>query len=56
MSSLSDSHPLTAFLRDHESHLERLRATARSEVLTVNGKARVVADCVSGDLPPWGSR
>jgi hypothetical protein len=42
MISLSDIHPLTAFLRDHKSHLERLHATGRPEVLTVNGKARVV--------------
>ena len=42
MINLTDIHPLTAFLRDHRAHLERLRATGRPEVLTVNGKARVV--------------
>lgn len=39
---LSDIHPLTGFLRDHKFHLERLHATGRPEVLTVNGRARVV--------------
>lgn len=42
MIELTDIHPLTGFLRDHKSHLERLQATGRPEVLTVNGRARVV--------------
>jgi hypothetical protein len=42
MIDLTDIHPLTGFLRDHKAHLERLRATGRPEVLTVNGTARVV--------------
>jgi len=42
MLDVSDIHPLTGFLRDHKAHLERLRATGRPEVLTVNGRARVV--------------
>lgn len=42
MVHLTDIHPLTGFLRDHKAHLERLAATGRPEVLTVNGKARVV--------------
>ncbi len=42
MIDLTDIHPLTGFLRDHKSHLERLHATGRPEVLTVNGRARVV--------------
>lgn len=42
MVDLSDIYPMTGFLRDHKSHLERLRATGRPEVLTVNGKASVV--------------
>ncbi len=42
MVHLRDIHPLTAFLRDHKSHIERLAATGRPEVLTVNGRARVV--------------
>lgn len=42
MVQLNDIHPLTGFLRDHKAHLERLAATGRPEVLTVNGKARVV--------------
>jgi len=42
MINLSDIHPLTAFLRDHKAHIERLASTGRPEVLTINGKARVV--------------
>lgn len=42
MVQLTDIHPLTGFLRDHKAHLERLAATGRPEVLTVNGTARVV--------------
>lgn len=42
MIEVTDIHPLTGFLRDHKSHLERLQSTGRPEVLTVNGRARVV--------------
>lgn len=42
MVQMNDIHPLTAFLRDHKSHIERLSETGRPEVLTVNGRARVV--------------
>jgi predicted CoA-binding protein len=42
MVQLDDIHPLTAFLRNHKAHLERLRETGRPEVLTVNGKAKIV--------------
>lgn len=42
MIHLTDIHPLTGFLRDHKAHIERLAATGRPEVLTVNGKASVV--------------
>ncbi len=42
MINLQDIHSLTAFLRDHKTHLDRLEKTGRPEVLTVNGKARVV--------------
>ncbi|MBX3360056.1 MAG: hypothetical protein KF912_13270 [Phycisphaeraceae bacterium] len=42
MVKLTDIHPLTGFLRDHKEHMERLAATGRPEVLTVNGKARIV--------------
>lgn len=42
MIQLTDIHSLTGFLRDHKAHLARLAATGRPEVLTVNGKARVV--------------
>lgn len=42
MVQLNDIHPLTGFLRDHKTHIERLAATGRPEVLTVNGRAKVV--------------
>jgi hypothetical protein len=42
MVQLSDIHPLTSFLRDHKGHMSRLASTGRPEVLTVNGKARVI--------------
>ena len=42
MINLSDIHPLTGFLRDHKTHLQRLQDTGKPEVLTVNGKARIV--------------
>jgi PHD/YefM family antitoxin component YafN of YafNO toxin-antitoxin module len=42
MVKLTDIHSLTGFLHDHKAHLERLAATGRPEVLTVNGEARVV--------------
>lgn len=42
MIRLDDVYPLTGFLRDHKAFLERLAATGRPEVLTVNGRARVV--------------
>lgn len=42
MVKLNESHPLSSFLRDHQAHIERLRATGEPEVLTVDGKAEVV--------------
>ncbi len=42
MIQLTDIHPVTDFLRDHKAHIERLSETGRPEVLTVNGRARVV--------------
>ena len=42
MVQLEDIHPLTGFLRNHKTHMERLAATGRPEVLTVNGEARVI--------------
>jgi len=42
MVRLTDIHPLTHFLRDPKSHLNRLAKSGRPEVLTVNGHARVV--------------
>jgi len=38
----TDVYSLTDFLRNHKAHLERLAQNARPEVLTVNGRARVV--------------
>ncbi|HYE61257.1 MAG TPA: type II toxin-antitoxin system Phd/YefM family antitoxin [Phycisphaerales bacterium] len=38
----ADIHSLTSFLRDHKATLERLEKSGRPEVLTVNGKAKVV--------------
>jgi PHD/YefM family antitoxin component YafN of YafNO toxin-antitoxin module len=35
-------HSLTDFLRNHKSHVTRLKKTQAPEVLTVNGKAAVV--------------
>ena len=35
-------HPMTDFLRNHKSHVARLKETRRPEILTVNGKAEVV--------------
>ena len=35
-------HPMTDFLRNHKSHVARLKETRKPEVLTVNGKAEVV--------------
>ena len=42
MVQLEDIHPLTGFLRNHKTHMDRLAATGRPEVLTVNGEARVI--------------
>ncbi len=35
-------HSLTDFLRNHKSHVARLKKTRAPEVLTVNGKAAVI--------------
>lgn len=37
-----DIHSLTDFKRNTSNHLERLKASGRPEVLTINGKAEVV--------------
>ncbi len=42
MIQLQDIYSLTDFQRNEKEHVERLKATARPEVLTVNGKAEVV--------------
>jgi PHD/YefM family antitoxin component YafN of YafNO toxin-antitoxin module len=35
-------HSLTDFLRNHKTHLTRLKETRKPEVLTINGKAELV--------------
>lgn len=35
-------HPLTSFLRNHKTHIARLKETGTPEMLTVNGKAALV--------------
>ena len=37
-----DVHSLTDFQRNAKAHLERLKATGRPELLTVNGKGEAV--------------
>lgn len=41
-------HPMTDFLRNHKSHVARLKETGKPEVLTVNGKAEVVVQDAAG--------
>lgn len=42
MSQLIDVRPLNDFLLNHQEHIERLRRSGQPEVLTVNGKAKLV--------------
>ena len=42
MIQVTDIHSLSSFQRNTKEHLERLKATGRPEVLTVNGKAELV--------------
>ena len=42
MIDLNEIHSLTDFQRRTREHLERLKATGKPAVLTVNGKAEVV--------------
>lgn len=42
MFQLDDIHSLTHFQRNTKEHLDRLKATGRPEVLTINGKAEIV--------------
>lgn len=42
MLSTGAIHSLTDFLRNHKSHVARLKETHAPEVLTVNGRAEVV--------------
>jgi PHD/YefM family antitoxin component YafN of YafNO toxin-antitoxin module len=42
MIALKDIRSLTDFQRNTKTHLKRLKATGRPEVLTVNGKAELI--------------
>jgi hypothetical protein len=42
MISIEDIRSLTDFQRNAKSHLRRLKASGRPEVLTVNGKAELI--------------
>jgi hypothetical protein len=42
MISLEQIHSLTDFLRNHKTHIDRLKETRMPEVLTINGKAELV--------------
>ena len=42
MIALEDIRSLTDFQRNTKSHLKRLKASGRPEVLTVNGKAELI--------------
>lgn len=42
MHHTQDTYSLTDFKQNAKEHLERLHATGRAEVLTVNGKAEAV--------------
>ena len=52
MLDINQIHPLTDFLRNHKTHIERIKDTHGSEILTVNGRAEVVvlAPAVYQDL------
>jgi len=40
-------HSLTDFLRNHKTHVARLKKTQAPEILTVNGKAEVVVQAAA---------
>ena len=42
MLKINDIYSLTDFQRNVKEHIERLKASGRAEVLTVNGKAELV--------------
>jgi hypothetical protein len=42
MLDLEQIHSLTDFLRNHRSHIDRLKETRTPEIPTVNGKAELV--------------
>jgi len=42
MLDIRHTHPLTDFLRNHKTHVERLKETGTPELLTVNGRVELV--------------
>src|SRR5437870_10646916 len=42
MLDIRQTHPLTDFLRNHKTHVERLKETGTPELLTVNGRVELV--------------
>ena len=48
MIRLTEIHSLTDFLRNHKEHMTRIAETQRPELLTVNGRARVVVQDAEG--------
>jgi hypothetical protein len=42
MLDITDTHSLTDFNRNSREHVERLKASGKPEILTVNGKAELV--------------
>lgn len=48
MIDLHRVHSLTDFLRNHKEHIKRLRTVESPEVLTVNGRAELVLQGVTG--------
>ncbi len=42
MVAVGDVHSLTDFLRNHKTHMARIKATKAHEVLTVHGRAEAV--------------
>jgi hypothetical protein len=48
MIDLHHVHSLTDFLRNHKEHIKRLRSIESPEILTVNGKAAMVVQGITG--------
>ena len=42
MVDIQEIHSLTDFLRNHKTHVSRIKETRTPEILTVNGKAEIV--------------